>query len=76
MRLLLLALAFCLPVWGDTAWELPGSRVIELKDAHGRVYPIYIKLPRSWRRNPERRYPVVYLTDAPYSFPLVSGATR
>jgi predicted alpha/beta superfamily hydrolase len=53
------------------------SEVIELVDPSSRrIYPILIKLPRSYNKNTDRRYPVVYMTDAPYSFPLVTGSTR
>lgn len=53
------------------------SQVITLKEPDtGRVYPLYIKLPRSYSKEPEKRYPVIYLLDAPYSFPIASGATR
>ena len=41
-----------------------------------RTYPLFIKLPKSYAKNTDRRYPVLYLTDANYAFQLVSGATR
>ena len=36
----------------------------------GRSYDIYVALPPSYAENPERRYPVVFTTDAPYAFPV------
>jgi predicted alpha/beta superfamily hydrolase len=75
--LFFIVLLFALPVWADDAYEIPGSTVFELKDGKTELtYPIYIKLPRSYRRHPDKTYPVIYLTDAPYSFPLVAGAIR
>ena len=58
-------------------FEIPRSNVVDIKDPHSaRVYPIFIKLPRSYQHNSEKLYPVIYLTDALYSFQLISGATR
>nr|WP_254700791.1 alpha/beta hydrolase-fold protein [Paraglaciecola mesophila] len=59
------------------AYTIPRSEVVELEEPISkRVYPLFIKLPRSYRSHKSKHYPVIYLTDAPYSFPLVSGATR
>ena len=60
-----------------SSFKIPRSSVIEIKDPiSDRVYPIFIKLPASYKRNNEKSYPVIYLTDAWYSFQIVSGATR
>lgn len=42
----------------------------------GRTYQIYVKLPPSYAEEPNRRYPVLYLTDGPYTFQVASGVTR
>jgi uncharacterized protein len=61
----------------EPAYQLTRSSVIELTEPDtGRVYPLYIQLPASYAKEPKRSYPVVYLLDADYSFPLVSGASR
>lgn len=53
------------------------SSIIELEESEtGRIYPIYIQLPRSYNTSPTKHYPVIYTTDAPYSFPTLAGATR
>ncbi|MDP2562343.1 alpha/beta hydrolase [Psychrobium sp. 1_MG-2023] len=58
-------------------FEIPRSNVIEIQDPDsGRVYPLFIKLPRSYNSQEDKSYPVIYLTDAWYSFQIVSGATR
>jgi len=58
-------------------FEIPRSLVIEVTDDKtGRVYPLFIKLPKSFNRDSSRKYPVIYLTDAWYAFQIVSGATR
>jgi predicted alpha/beta superfamily hydrolase len=58
-------------------FEVPRSNIIEIKDPDsGRVYPLFIKLPRSYNNQEDKSYPVIYLTDAWYSFQIVSGATR
>lgn len=59
------------------SFEIPRSNVIHIKDpSSDRIYPIFIKLPRSYNSNNDKSYPVIYLTDAWYSFQVVSGATR
>lgn len=42
----------------------------------GRRYPLWIALPPDYAAEPMRRYPVLYLTDAHYSFPLVRSLGR
>ncbi len=58
-------------------FDIPRSTVIELKDpATNLTYPIFIKLPRSYKKHKNKQYPVIYLMDALYSFQITSGATR
>lgn len=40
--------------------------------ATGRTYHIYVSLPESYAREPERRYPIVYLLDGDSAFPLLA----
>jgi len=59
----------------ENAFEIPRSTVVEIKDtASGRTYPIFIKLPRSYEEDKKHLYPVVYMTDAYFSFQITSGA--
>lgn len=59
------------------AFQIPRSEVLDITDPDsGRVYPLFIKLPRSYHSRKDKSYPVIYLTDAWYSFQIVSGATR
>lgn len=59
------------------SFEIPRSETLELADPLSkRVYPLFIKLPRSYHSSKDQRYPVIYLTDAWYSFQVASGATR
>jgi predicted alpha/beta superfamily hydrolase len=58
-------------------FEIPRSTIKNIKDPDSdKVYPLFIKLPRSYQYNTEKKYPVIYLTDALYTFQIVSGATR
>ena len=67
----------CFTLSADTPYELPRSSVIELEEkSSGRIYPLFIQLPPSYAANTDQAYPVIYLTDAHYSFPIVSGAMR
>ena len=70
-------LLLCFKLNAATPYELPRSSVIELAEkSSGRVYPLFIQLPPSYAANTDQTYPVIYLTDAHYSFPIVSGAMR
>ena len=61
----------------NNSFTIPRSEVMEITDPKsGRVYPIFVKLPQSYKRNESKTYSVIYLTDAPYAFQIVSGATR
>lgn len=70
-------LLFSLSGFSSDGFEVPRSEIIALKESSsGRVYPLFIKTPRSYELNRDRKYPVIYLTDARYSFQIASGATR
>ena len=61
----------------DVEFKIPRSTVVELQDTtSSRTYPIFIKLPKSYRANTKASYPVIYLLDGSYAFQVVSGATR
>ncbi|EGM78143.1 Putative hydrolase of alpha/beta superfamily [Rheinheimera sp. A13L] len=79
MKLYLLSalLLICFKLSAETPYELPRSSVIELEEkSTGRVYPLFIQLPVSYTSQTDNLYPVIYLTDAHYTFPVVAGATR
>ena len=42
----------------------------------GRDYQLYVSLPANYASEPDRRYPVVFVTDAPYAFPLIRSIAR
>ena len=75
--LFLLSALICFKLSANTPYQIPRSSVIELTEPEtSRVYPVFIQLPKSYKKHPEKIYPVIYLTDAPYTFPIVAGATR
>ena len=37
---------------------------------------MFVALPPSYAKNPERRYPVLYVTDADYGFPIIRQIAR
>ncbi|MBE3674613.1 alpha/beta hydrolase [Pseudoalteromonas distincta] len=75
--LLLLCALMCFKLSANTPYQIPRSSVIELTEpVTNRVYPVFIQLPKSYKKHPGKIYPVIYLTDAPYTFPIVAGATR
>ncbi len=82
MRAALLLAALLLaatPALSETGAEPPGY---VLPDTHvhrieamalGRTYEVVVWLPPSYRSSPDRRYPVLFTTDSPQSFPLIRG---
>lgn len=50
---------------------LPDTEALRVHDPVGRDYPVWVALPADYAAHPEKRYPVLYVTDALYSFPLV-----
>jgi len=73
----LMLLAFCAMASANVEFTIPRSTVVELQDTKSdRTYPIFIKLPKSYRANPTASYPVIYLLDGSYAFQVVSGSTR
>ncbi len=54
-----------------TGVVLPDTEAFTVHDPAGRDYPVWVALPASYASAPQRRYPVLYVTDALYSFPLV-----
>lgn len=58
-------------------YELQGSRVYAVPDpVSGRNYQIFVDLPRSYDEQPTRKYPVIYVTDADYAFPVMRNIAR
>lgn len=55
-----------------TPFTLPDTEVWPIRaNALGRDYRVYVGLPDSYARQPQRRYPVLFVTDADYAFPLI-----
>src|SRR5512141_1484700 len=52
--------------------SLPDTEVRPLaRSANGRAYQLHVALPESYDDDPQRHYPVLYLCDAYWDFPLV-----
>lgn len=53
---------------------IPNSELRALPtNAHGRTYQLHVGLPGSYRENPSRRYPVVFVTDAYWDFQKIDA---
>jgi len=58
-------------------YEVLGSEVWDVPDpVSGRNYQVFVALPAGYADNPDKRYPVLYVTDADYAFPLVWQLAR
>ncbi|EAR01400.1 serine hydrolase [Maribacter sp. HTCC2170] len=55
---------------------LPQIQVVPIKDSQTeRNYELYIELPEDYAKDPNKRYPVLYYTDAMWHLEMLSGAT-
>lgn len=62
---------------GGAPYEIQGSQVWDVPDpVSGRRYQVFVQLPASYAATPERRYPVLYVTDADYAFPILRQISR
>jgi hypothetical protein len=58
-------------------YEIIGSQVWKVPDpVSGRDYQVFVQLPASYEKEPARRYPVLYVTDADYAFPVLRQVGR
>lgn len=62
---------------GGAPYEVLGTEVWDVPDpVSGREYQVFVHLPPSYAQEPERRYPVLYVTDADYAFPIIRQIGR
>lgn len=58
-------------------YEIPDSEVWDVPDPISkRGYQVFVALPPSYATQPQRRYPVLYATDADYAFPIIRQLAR
>lgn len=64
-------------VEGGAPYVLKGTQVWSVPDpVSGREYEVFVSLPASYETEPTRRYPVLYVTDADYAFPIIRQIAR
>jgi predicted alpha/beta superfamily hydrolase len=55
-------------------YSLDRSEVIDFHaKANGKDYEVYVKIPESYSSSPDKKYPLIVLTDGYYAFPLLSS---
>ncbi|WP_444931724.1 alpha/beta hydrolase [Microbulbifer sp. SSSA002] len=66
------------PVSAETTpLQIPRSSSFELQDPNSkRTYPLFVKLPKSYKSTPYQRYPLVLISDGDSAFQMISGATQ
>lgn len=66
------------PARADGApYVLNGTQVWSVPDpVSGRDYEVFVSLPAGYEAATARRYPVLYVTDADYAFPLIRSIAR
>lgn len=58
-------------------YEIADSEVWDVPDpVSRRGYQVFVALPPSYPKEPQRRYPVLYVTDADYAFPILRQISR
>lgn len=73
--LLLLPFSLLAQANQEPSFELPRTQVISIQDTGTRrSYELHIQLPLNY--SADKKYPVVYMTDSPYTFPITTGAAR
>ena len=62
---------------GDSdLYEIPRTQVVPIKDTQAnKQYELLIKLPESYANNNDKKYPVIYFTDAVWHIELLSSVT-
>ncbi len=65
------------PATEGAPYVLKGTQVWTVPDpVSGRDYEVFVSLPPSYETSPQRRYPVLYVTDADYAFPIIRQIAR
>jgi len=54
---------------GTEVWDVPDP-------VSKRGYQVFVSLPASYEKEPKRRYPVLFVTDANYAFPVIREISR
>ena len=58
-------------------YEIADSEVWDVPDpVSRRGYQVFVALPPSYAKEPQRTYPVLYVTDADYAFPILRQISR
>lgn len=59
----------------DKTFEIPRTKIVVIQDSGTkRFYELHIQMPREYTT--DKKYPVVYMTDSLYTFPITAGAAR
>ncbi|WP_157960490.1 alpha/beta hydrolase [Marinimicrobium alkaliphilum] len=75
MRIVIACGIFACAIASASPYQMPNTESKILIDENTkREYQLYIKLPEDYSENVS--YPVVYLTDAWYTFPVVAGSVQ
>ena len=56
-------------LFGTEVWDVPDP-------VSKKGYQVFVSLPASYAKEPNRRYPVLFVTDANYAFPVIREISR
>ncbi|MDQ2077129.1 alpha/beta hydrolase [Marinimicrobium sp. ABcell2] len=75
MKIVVACTMFACAVASASPYQMPNTESKILRDENTkREYELYIKLPEDYSENVN--YPVIYLTDSWYTFPVVAGSVQ
>ena len=75
--LFLLLLFLGVEASAEQRYEMRRTQVVPIQKAGtDRQYELYIKLPEDYAEDADKRYPVIYTTDAVWHIEMLSGATE
>lgn len=58
-------------------YAMPRTHVVSIQDTTSdRPYELYVKLPEGYAEETDKKYPVIYTTDAAWHMDMLSGATE
>lgn len=80
LKITAVSIFLTLPVYAFSVPNTPRPYVLERSEvidfhakANGADYEVYIKLPESYAKSSDKKFPLVVLTDGYYAFPLISS---
>lgn len=74
---ILFALTGCSGIGDNRSYELSDTKVVPFSTRdHAREFSLFVSLPRNYETRKDKRFPVIFLLDADYSFAITRNVLR